>query len=113
MSLIRRMRKQAAVWWSQTSPDARGIFGYSDPVQILCRWEDRAERYLDSKRQERVSRSLVYVDRLMRVGDRLMLGDLDSNTPENPRSSNVVFEIQSIAVVPNLRNTETLYQAYL
>ncbi len=76
MSLIKRMRKQKAVWWRKSSINRFGDVVWSDPVEIACRWTDISEQVLDPKGEVFVSRSFVYVDRHLQIGDRLRLGTL-------------------------------------
>jgi len=108
MSLIRRMRRQTAVYFARGSPDVHGEYAFLSPVEIDCRWEDTSQEYLDGKGETRTSNSIVYVDRVMFPGDRLLLGELDSNTDIKD-----AFEIRKFDRLPNLRNTEVLLTAYL
>ncbi len=108
MSLIKRMRKQKAVYWARGSPDVYGEFTFADPVEIDCRWEDTAQEYLDPQGETKTSKSIVYVDRVMSPGDRLLEGELDSNVDMADS-----FEIQRFDRLPNIRNTEVLLTAFL
>lgn len=121
MSIISKMRKQTAVWWQaqtdgsgEIATDDYGQPQYNSPVQIICRWEDVAEEFMDANNEKAVSSSVVYVDRDMKAGDVLMLGTTDDivdeiNILENPNSG----KIQKFAKTPNLRATEYLKVAYL
>ena len=57
--------------------------------------------------------SQVYVDRKMKVGDMLMLGDMESEVAADPIQEPLAFTIQRFEALPNLKNTETLYTAFL
>ena len=115
MSIIKKMRKQKAVWWErQTEPQDRfGNFGFNEPVEIDCRWDDTAQEFTDSQGQLQISRSLVYVDRVMKPGDRLKLGEMDSETPLDPLEVQDAFAIKRFDQNPNLKATEFLLTAYL
>lgn len=113
MSIIKRMRRQKAVWWQRLSPDEYGEFSYAVPVEVSCRWDDTAQEFLDPKGETQTSRSVVYVDRLMTVGDRLKRGELESDTADDPSEEAEAFEIRRFDQNPNLRNTETLLTAFL
>lgn len=113
MSLITKMRKQKAIYWARSTMDQYGRFAFASPVEIDCRWDDEAAQFLTPKGEEQVSRSMVYVDRDMIPGDRLQLGELASNTPDDPLESHSSFEIRQFAKNPNLKATEFLRTAIL
>jgi hypothetical protein len=113
MSIIKKMRKQLAVYWAVGPIDEFGSKTFSEPVQIKCRWENKEGQVLNSIGEILPSMSTVYVDREMKIGDKLKLGELDSNTPSSPLEDREAFEIQGFASTPNLRAKEFLYTAYL
>lgn len=114
MSVIKKMRKQRAVWWQRKpKPDRFGKFSFEEPVEISCRWDDTTEEFIDPQGETQASRSVVYVDRIISVGDRLMRGEMDSNTPDNPLAIQDAFEVKRFDQNPNFRNTETLLTAFL
>jgi len=108
MSLIKRMRKQKAVYWARGSPDVFAQFSFLPPVEVSCRWEDTEQEFLNPQGETQVSRSVVYVDRLMSLGDRLKQGELDSDV-----SLDDAVEIKRFDRLPNLRASEFLMVAYL
>tara|TARA_A100000171_G_scaffold53079_1_gene76363 strand:- start:43868 stop:44191 length:324 start_codon:yes stop_codon:yes gene_type:complete len=107
------MRKQTAVYWRRTTADRYGSFSYATPLEISCRWEDRVEEVTTALNEKKLARSVVYVDRVMYPGDKLMLGEQESDTPDDPDALPGAYEIMRFDQLPNLRNTETLYTAYL
>lgn len=109
MSLIKKMRKQKAVYWARGNPDVFGSFAFLEPVEIDCRWEDTAQEFLSPLGETLVSRSMVHVDRVMFPGDRLKLGELESSDA-NPNEG---FEIRRFDRLPNIKATEYLLTAYL
>lgn len=113
MSLIKRMRKQQAVLWTQNGKDEFGAIAFNAPVQIKCRWEDKRGEILNRQDEQVPSMSTVYVDRPVKIGDKLKKGALDTNTPLDPKEDREAFEIQGIAETPNLKAREFLYEAYL
>lgn len=114
MSIINRMRKQTAVYWAQGAPDDEGQTSFSSGVEIECRWEEKAEEFLDDQMEKQVSSSVVYVDRDMRPGDFLILSDLESLDSETvPKSNTGAAIIRGWAKIPNLKNTQQLRIAYL
>lgn len=113
MSLIKRMRRQTAVYWKRTTPDHYANFSYAEPVEITCRWEDVTLEVRGDEVEATNFSSRVYVDRVMNLGDVLMLGALESDTPEDPKGLESAKAIQRFEALPNLKNRETLYTAYL
>lgn len=137
MSLIVRMRRQRAVWWQRVeTPNKYGEFTFNPPVEVRCRWEDVAVEFVDPKSEKQISRSLVYVDRVMTPGDRLKLGELSEtdwiletgfwsdsgiwvddalwiDSLSTVTIDEDSFEIRRFDQTPNLRNTRTLLTAYL
>jgi hypothetical protein len=113
MSLIKSMRRQTAVWWKKGAPDQYGTDSFDDPVEVKCRWEEVGQEYLSAQGEKQLSRAIVYVDRKMAMGDRLAQGLLDSDTPADPMNHAGSYLVERFDVLPNLRNTENLYTAYL
>ena len=114
MSIIKKMRRQKAVWWARSAaPDAYGAFTFSAPVEIDCRWDDQAVEFMDGKGQNLVSNSVVYPDRILSVGDRLRRGSLGGGLPGDPLTLTDTFSIKRFDQTPNFKATETLYTAYL
>lgn len=116
MSLISRVRKQTAVYWSQGSRgvDVHGRPKLLGPVEISCRWDDVSKEFLAADGTRQMSNSEVLVDRRMKVGDYLFLGTLtDLTNASVPKENKGAFEIRRFDDTPNLRNTENLYTAYL
>jgi len=106
------MRKQTAVWWKKLSADEFGDPAYDDPVEIACRWEDKAVRFLDEKGEVSFSRSVVYVDRVISVGDLLRLGELESGMTSDVSELTGFVEVRRFENLPTLRATQALYTAY-
>jgi len=114
MSIIKKMRKQTAVWWARSaSVDRFGKYTYDEPVEIKCRWDTKGVEFRDNKGQTVMSDSTVYPDRVLVVGDMLMEGDLESDTASDPTTETTAYEIKRFDKTPNIKNTETLYTAYL
>lgn len=122
MSIITRMRKQTCVYWALASSDSAGEdfddYGqpqWSEPVEISCRWEDVSEEFVDAKGDKQASRSIVYVDRNMRVGEVLMLGvSTDVVDGDNVLEKNAdAWEIRKFDKIPNLKASEFLRMAFL
>ena len=114
MSVIVKMRKQTAVWWERESaPDTYGRFSFNAPVEIACRWDDTLQEFLDAQGEKRLSQAVAYVDRIMKPGDRLMRGSLESDLTDDPIPVEGAFEIKRFDQNPNFKATETLLTAFM
>ena len=114
MGIIKRMRKQVAVYWPFVSVDAYGKKLVGSPVAIKCRWDGRVEEFLDSQGERQLSRAVVYVDRETPIGGILMLGALSDITDRTDIKENEGgWEIRRYDTTPNLKATEFLRTVYL
>ena len=121
MSIISRMRRQTAVYWTLAASESAGEDWddtgqpqWGEPVEIECRWEDVVEEFVDLKGTRQLSRSIVYVDRDVDNGGVLMLGELtDIVEEENVLENDGAWEIRKFDKIPNLKATEFLRMAYL
>lgn len=118
MSIIKRMRKQVAVYWSLIEQlDSSGQPEWHIPVEVPVRWEEgSAQGNLTSVKLEDGSiltfRATVYVDRDMVHGDYLQLARLSSSTPDDPRDT-TSWEVHRFEKIPNLRAKEFLRTTHL
>lgn len=113
MNLIKKMRKQFAIYWERTGNSRTGSALFAEPVQIRCRWDDKQEEFVDTSGATRASKAVVYPDRTMRAGDMLKLGELDSLTPDDPKGDADAMAVQSFERIPNLKATKILFVAHL
>lgn len=113
MSVIKKMRRQRAVYWRRLTADRFGKFSYAPPVEIKCRWDDGGEENRDATMQLFNPVATVYVDREMLIGDMLKKGEMESDTPDDPRQTTGAHEIKKFMQTPNFRATETLFTAIL
>lgn len=114
MSLITDMRKQKAVWWKRsTRPDKFGAYTFADPVEIDCRWTDQVGEFRNAKGEAQNSKAVVYVDRVMSIGDMLMKNEMNSNTPDNPKPEFGAMPIIAWEDTPDFDAVEHLYTAHL
>lgn len=108
--IVERGLLQTATLWAVT-PNGYGGSTFSAPVPIQCRWEDRTEKFVGPiDRQERVSKSIVYTDRNLNVGDYLFLGESAAADPSLVIGASKVERFDKI---PDLRTLLVLRKAYL
>jgi len=121
MSIITRMLKDTAVYWPPGSEasggqdfDDDGDPQYASPVEVECRWEEKAVEFINANGATVVSRAVVYVNVDMRPGGVLWHGTLanvsDLSVPKNNEDA---WEVQQFEKLPNLKYTEYLRTAYL
>lgn len=108
------MRRQKAVLWeSLPSLDAEGRPGYLPPIEIDCRWEGDQREERDANGQLFTTRAVVYVDRVIELGDVLMRGPLESGTPPSPVGVSGAYPVRAFRETPDLKAREFLYTALL
>jgi hypothetical protein len=113
VSIIVRMRRQTAVYWRRAGIDEYGQAYYDAPIEVDCRWDDAVTEFRNGDGDVAVTKSVVYPDRLMYVGDKMKLGSWESDTPDDPNEDTDAYEIKRMDQTPNLRATRTLFTAYL
>lgn len=68
---------QTAVYWGNPVADGYGGFTFDDPVEIKCRWEDKALIITDSTGIERMTDAQIMVTQDLDVLGFLYLGTMD------------------------------------
>ena len=83
---------QTATYWAPTGTyDENGRTGFAAPVQILCRWEDRAELVRSPDGDEFTSSSVVYPEQELARQGYLYLG---TSGATNPKAVTGAYEIR-------------------
>ena len=114
MSVIRKMRRQAAVYWAPLGLDAYGRPGLALPVQLSCRWDDVMEEYLDKDGNTQISNAIVYPEIAPLLGGVLWKGLLSQLTDTvNPFNNLGAWVINKVQQIPNFRNTEVLNMVHV
>lgn len=121
MSLIKRMRRQDAIYWRQIGVDSYGARLYDPPMGIRVRWDEKSSQYVNKDGEQVASRSTVYVPFDMKAGDMLLkglfVGDSSSSsssdvpTIEDPKEAGA-WEVMHFANIPNIRAKEFLRICY-
>ena len=119
MYYITRNLKQTILYWG--SPTATGIgYSYADAIEILGRWEDRQEIFVDADGREHVSNAVVYLAQDVELGGYLYLGDLDEFGEDSsglvtsdPQAVEGSYEIRAFKKTPNLKATQFERKAWL
>lgn len=112
MGIISKFTKyDKCCYWAPADPamDAMGERAFVAPVEIDCRWEDKAELIQLPNGEQYVSKSTIYVDITLALGGVLWHGLLVS-VPSSPPLANI---IQQRMAISNLKNKETVRGVYL
>lgn len=110
MNIAGKLHQTATYWVKQPGTDAFGKPVFSAPVSRKVRWEDTMTSIQDKTGQDRVSKSTVYSDTDFDLSGYLMLG---TSAALSPLGVDGAYEIMQVSRVPDLRNMQTLYTAYL
>lgn len=109
MAILTAMLKQRAVYWAVIDGlDSNGEPAWESPVEIPCRWEEASE--IQGLGEPLRFKAEVYVREECRTGDYLMLGELDSNTPDDPRAA-ASWQVQQFDKLPNFKARDFLRKA--
>ena len=115
---------QRAVYWHPLGEDNEGQQELDDPIEIVCRWEQVSETFLEKKSgNPQVSRSKVMVDRdLKELGvlwlppDAETLGEggaLAALTSDVAFQNDGAYEIRRFDKLPTFDGDEFVRTAYL
>lgn len=106
MSFITANLKQVISHWSKSgSRDTYGNPTWDTPVLILGRWEDRTEKITLPTGEEYISRSIVFLDTDVAIGDYIFQGEFGSGDTD-PHNVTDAFEVKDFNKVPRLRSSE-------
>ena len=110
--LLKKYRKQRAIYWQKAGVDEYGAPIYNDPVEIFCRWEDKVVWYQNERGEVAFAKTIVYLDFKPNLGDRFKLGALDPLNPPDVLSTDV-SEVVMIEAIPDLKAKQFLYRGLL
>lgn len=119
MSLIDRMRKQVAVYWPPSAPDAFGQPTWGSPVELRVRWEDVSKEFISDQGSVSMSNALVYVPEVSAGVECLprgvlMLGELDSSVnTDDPKANEGAWEIKRFDKLPTINAKRFLRTCFL
>jgi hypothetical protein len=102
-------RLQDATLWIKGAPDIFGKPQWNGPHHLKVRWEDVNELFIGNDGKEQRSRSRIYLDRRINVGDYLMEGVSQNATPP----AGLSFEVKAYRKIPNLSSTKVEHRVML
>ena len=107
---------QVAVYWGSPVNTGAGDRTFAVPVEINCRWMQKAVLFVDQTGQTKVSKAVVMVDQDVDLGGYLYLGDLgDLSSAEelDPLTIAEAHEIRAFDRSPTFRGNESVRKATL
>ena len=114
MRLLTRMLKQKMVYWAPSAtPDAYGRPQYEDGVEMSCRWEVKAQEFINPQGDKKISSVVIYSQEDLETGGLVLLGTLDDVDYDGDARAQGAVEIQQVGRVPNLRAKQFLKQAFI
>lgn len=114
MSLITRCQRQNVVYWPQIGSNQYGEPIWGPPQQMTCRWDDKVQQVLDPKNTMVMSRAELITESQLAVGGVITKGTIDTVAYwSDPKANSGVYEVIKVSATPNMRNTETLYEAWV
>lgn len=121
MDILETMLTDKATYWAPGDPPYQeGQRVWAEPVELSCRWEDRAELFVNAAGQEESSRSVVYVSEDVAEGgvlSHLELSAVPTDRLTDPLSSASPgfesWQIQKFDKLPTLDGDEWLRTAHL
>lgn len=113
---MRIRRSQKAVYWAPDDVNGYGETQFVDPVEIVVRWEDDQQLFIDNKGNEVVSSAIVFPAVPLALGGYLWLGSissLSSSEEGDPHSVLGAKEIRSINSIPSVDCSTTVIEVLL
>ena len=116
--MLAKRLTQTAVYWANPVNDGYGKYTFDDPIEINCRWEDKLQVLTEGPNDEKlISRSIVFVDRVMKINEVLWLGsldDLDSSQEADPTVISDMSIVKRYEGTPALGSTtEFMHKVFL
>ena len=93
--------------WTRAATGAYGAPAFSGPIVITGRWENRAERAINTSGREFVSSARAMIDRPVDIGDMVARGSFTETDPTAVAGA-LTVEISENANLPSRR--ATVYQ---
>lgn len=108
MPNFERNLRQTATYWAPLGLDAYGKRTFAAPVQRPCRWEDKAETFIDKHGKQETSRSKVFFSLDLELNGHIFLG---TSAVVDPTTLSDAWEIRNVFRTPDLRNNKQLFVA--
>jgi hypothetical protein len=108
-SFILNKLNQTCVYWANPQDDGYGGKTFDEPVEIVCRWEERVQLVKSEiANTEFISRAVVFINQDVDLNGFLYLGtldDMDSDSQENPMKQDGAYIIKIFDKIPSLNDS--------
>lgn len=113
MGLISRCQKSELTYWKLTDTLPNGQPVYGPPAEITCRWDDRISEVQGQRGTVVLSKHQIITQIELYPGDIVLHKPLaEVAYHDDPRQNLLAAEVLATAKTPNLRHTETIYEAW-
>ena len=106
-----------AVYWAPGSPDGYGGQSFPVPVEISCRWVNKATKYITQAGEEKVTKSIILSETELELGGYLYESDLDStissSEEEDPTTIHNTHEIMAMEDEKDVKGNLVVYKYML
>ena len=110
MNPSRNLKQTLTYWALSTGHNKDGSRKFSTPVEVMGRWEDKQELFVNANGEETQSTAKVFVASDVEIGGWLYLG---ISTDADPQNVTGTKEIKGFAKIPNLKATAFERKAWL
>jgi hypothetical protein len=107
---MRNKGNQDITRWASQGKNRYGEDTFAAPVVVKGRWEDRNEEVQTLRGETIISRSIVYLQEGVEIGDYLALGDYSAVSDPELASA---LEVQAKFTIPSLRTNRSEHRAVL
>lgn len=101
---------QTATYWAKSGVDGYGKNTFAAPVQMPCRWEERADLFRDFAGREVVSAAVVYTADAVETEGYLFLGTSAGAYPYDVAGA---FEVRGLTRSQALTSGSVLFKSWL
>ncbi len=102
---------QTATHWGVAGRDKFDQIIFDAPVEVLVRWEQKQELFMDSQGKQVLSNAIVYPLEELPIEGYLALGSFATLDPKT--LTNIAFEIKMQSIITNIKNTKEIIKVWL
>jgi len=114
ISRLTQKAGQTAVYWEPDGKDSYGQPTFKEGREISVRWIDKAELFLDSNGEQKVSRAHVHVLEDLEIFGLLYKGNLtDLTTPNDPQRVSGAYQIRQKLGLKDVSGSQDFYKVIL
>lgn len=104
---------QTATHWGVAGRDEFDEIIFDAPVEVLVRWEQKQELFMDNQGKQVLSNAIVYPLEELPIEGYLALGSFSETNPKESSLTNISFEIKMQSIITNIKNTKEIIKVWL